>query len=204
MFTGIITNIAAIEELTYNKNKDLLLKISLQEKVKRKLEIGCSISCNGVCLTLIDKEISAKKTILSFQVSKETLSKTNFSNLKINDLINIEFSMKLGDELGGHMVLGHVDACVKVKEIKKIKDSYKFTFSADKKLIKFIVKKGSVTLNGVSLTVNEVKENNFSINLIRHTIENTNFKFSQINDLINFEIDLFARYLNDRLTKIRY
>ncbi|MBU6338870.1 MAG: riboflavin synthase [Rickettsiales bacterium] len=199
MFTGIITNIATVEELNYNKNKDLLFKISLKEKIKRKLEIGCSIACNGVCLTLIDKKISAKNTALSFQVSQETLAKTNFKELKINDLINIEFSMRLGDEFGGHMVLGHVDNVIKIKKIEKIKDSHKFTFLANKSLIKFIAKKGSVTLNGVSLTVNEVNGNSFSVNLIKHTIDNTSFKFSKINDLVNFEIDLITRIIKQQI-----
>ena len=193
MFTGIITNIGIVEELNFNKEKDLLIKISATKILQRKLQIGCSISCNGTCLTLVDKKISAKKNILSFQVSKETLEKTNFKKLKISDSINLEFAMRLGDEFGGHLVSGHIDGCAKINKITKIKDSYKFTFTAEKKLLKFISKKGSVTLNGTSLTVNEVKGNSFSVNLIKHTIDNTTFKFTKISDLVNLEVDMLAR-----------
>jgi riboflavin synthase len=201
MFTGIITNIGTIENLEYSKTKDLLMKISVTKTPKRKLEIGCSISCNGACLTLIEKKISGKKNILSFQVSNETLAKTNLKNLKLAEKINLEFAMQLGDELGGHMVSGHIDGCAKISKITKIKDSYKFAFETEKKLMKFISKKGSVTLNGVSLTVNEVKENSFCVNLIHHTIDNTTFKYANIGNLVNLEIDLLARYIGELLKK---
>ena len=196
MFTGIITHLGIIEELKSNSKKDLLIKISTaKNQVKRKLEIGCSIACNGTCLTLVAKKISGQKIIFSFQVSNETLEKTNLKNWKIDQLINLEFSMRLGDELGGHMVLGHVDGCAKITKITPIKGSQKFIFNADKKLLKFIAAKGSVTLNGVSLTVNEAKGSSFSVNLIPHTIEYTSFRDSKIGDLVNLEIDVIVRYL---------
>ena len=114
-------------------------------------------------------------------------------------MINLEFAMKLGDEFGGHMVSGHVDGCAKISQIEQIKDSHKFTFTTDKNFSKFISEKGSVTLNGTSLTVNEVEEKgSFSVNLISHTIENTSFKLAKIGDAVNLEIDMIARYL-DRL-----
>lgn len=196
MFTGIITNLGTIESLSFNREKDLLLKVSAaKNQIKRKLEIGCSIAINGICLTLIEKKISAQKVIFSFQASKETLARTSLKNWKISDLVNLEFAMRLGDEFGGHIVLGHVDEVAKIKAIKPIKDSFKFTFETKKSLMKFITEKGSVTLNGVSLTINEVNKNSFSVNLIKHTINHTNFKNSQIGDLVNLEIDLIARYL---------
>jgi len=194
MFTGIITHIGKVEELLFNKKKDLLLKISVAKKIDRKLEIGCSIACNGICLTLIKKEISGKKTILSFQASDETCAKTNIKNWKISQEINLEFAARFGDEIGGHITLGHVDAVAKIKDLKKIKDSIKLTFEAPKNLSQFIVEKGSVTLDGVSLTINEVKKNLFSINLVSHTINNTIFKNSKIGDSLNLEIDVIARY----------
>ena len=191
MFTGIITHLGKISELKKNPKKDLLLKISVVGKINRKLVIGCSIACNGICLTLIEQ----KKSLLSFQASRETCEKTTLENWKIGEEINLEFALRAGDELGGHMVLGHVDGTAKILAIQPIKDSKKFTFSTKKELIKFIAEKGSVTLNGASLTVNEVEKNSFSVNLIPHTIANTAFKDSAVNDFINLEIDVIARYV---------
>ena len=191
MFTGIITHLGKISELKKNPKKDLLLKISVVGKINRKLAIGCSIACNGICLTLIEQ----KKSLLSFQASRETCEKTTLENWKIGEEINLEFALRAGDELGGHMVLGHVDGTAKILAIQPIKDSKKFTFSTKKELIKFIAEKGSVTLNGASLTVNEVEKNSFSVNLIPHTIANTAFKDSAVNDFINLEIDVIARYV---------
>lgn len=196
MFTGIITNIGTIKTLEVNSEKDLFLEISLAtNEINRDLEIGCSIAINGVCLTLIKKDISSQETALSFQASKETLEKTTLKNNKIGDLVNMEFAMRIGDEFGGHMVLGHVDGIAKIINIEPVQDSHKFTFSAPSNLMKFIAKKGSVTLDGTSLTVNEVTKDQFSINLIEHTIKNTIFKNSKIGDLVNLEIDTIARYL---------
>lgn len=196
MFTGIITNLATIEALDFNKKKDALIKISaLKKDITRKLEIGCSIALNGVCLTLIEKKIASKKIIFSFQASAETCQKTNLSNWKIGNLVNLEFAMRVGDELGGHMVLGHVDGLAKITSLKKIKDSHQFIFSTEKNLMKFIAAKGSVTLDGVSLTVNEVAKNSFSVNIIEHTWQNTIFKNAKIGDLVNLEIDAIARYV---------
>lgn len=196
MFTGIITNIGLVEELNFSDKKDLLIKVSTTKTPERKLDLGCSISCNGVCLTLIEKDCSKKRNQLSFQASKETLEKTNFQSLHIGDALNLEFAMKLGDELGGHMVSGHVDGCAKIEKIVKIKDSYKFTFTAENNLLKFISEKGSVTLNGTSLTVNKTEGNYFSVNLIDHTINNTTFETTKVGDLVNLEVDMLARYLD--------
>ena len=200
MFTGIITHIAKIESLTTSKSYDTLLQVSLPtSQIKRKLAIGCSIALNGICLTLVAQKKSTQKTQLSFQASEETREKTNLKNWKIGDLLNTEFALRVGDELGGHMVLGHVDDCAKITEIKKIKGSHRFTFSAEKKWEKFLMPKGSAVIDGVSLTVNEVvsegKKVNFQINVIPHTLENTGFKGYKIGDLVNLEIDVLARYV---------
>jgi riboflavin synthase len=199
MFTGIITNLGKIEELKFSAKKDCSIKISTNKVAKKTLAIGCSIACNGICLTLVKKEILAKKNIFFFQASEETISKTNLKNWKIGDLVNLEFSLKVGDELGGHMVLGHVDATAQVKAIEQIKDSHKFTFEAPKDLMKFIAPKGSIVLNGASLTVNCVQKNSFSINIIPHTFSHTNFQNLRVNDLVNLEIDVIARYLQRAL-----
>ncbi|MBP7709448.1 MAG: riboflavin synthase [Rickettsiales bacterium] len=197
MFTGIITNLATVESVSRGKSQDLLLKISTQKnKIERKLEIGCSIACNGVCLTLVEKKVAAKKIIFSFQASLETCDKTTLNSWKIGQEINLEFALRMGDEFGGHMVLGHVDATAQIKAVKRIKDSHKFTFLAPKNLMKFISEKGSVTLDGVSLTVNEVEKNQFSVNVIAHTLANTAFKNAAVGDVVNLEIDAIARYVS--------
>lgn len=196
MFTGIITNIGKVESLSKNSAKDLFLKISTDKnKVTRKLEIGCSIACNGICLTLIKKEIKGTTLLFSFQASLETCKKTTLNNWQLKEEINLEFALRVGDEFGGHIVLGHVDATGKIESIKQVKDSNIFTFSAPKSLMKFIAKKGSITINGVSLTVNEVKNNEFKANLIQHTIENTVFRNTKVGDFVNLEIDTIARYI---------
>lgn len=190
MFTGIIAQLGKVTELKQNSKKDLLLKISVAGKINRKLTIGCSIACNGICLTLVEQ----KKNILTFQASKATRDKTTLAKWKIGHIINLEFALRVGDELGGHLVLGHVDATAKIKKIEAVNDSKKFTFEAPKNLMKFIASKGSVTLDGTSLTVNEVKKNLFSVNLILHTITNTTFSNAIVGDLVNLEIDTIARY----------
>jgi len=195
MFTGIITHLGKVESLSFNKKNDLLLKISTNKKISRKLEIGCSIACNGICLTLIEKKLSGAKIIFAFQASEETCSKTNLKNWSVGQLINLEFALRFGDELGGHLVSGHVDGVAKITAIKSIKTSHRFTFETKKELMKFITEKGSVTLDGISLTVNEVKKNSFSINAISHTLKNTNLQNAKIGDSINLEIDTIARYI---------
>ncbi len=202
MFTGIITHIGKVESVQTNKEKDLLLEISLQEnQIERSLDIGCSIACNGICLTLVNKDKSDQKITLSFQASKETCNKTTLESWKINDAINLEFALRAGDELGGHIVSGHVDSIGKIIAINNIDESHQFIFEADQSLMKFIVDKGSITINGVSLTVNKADKNQFSINIIPHTFENTNFKNLEIGNIVNLEIDTIARYLSKIIAK---
>lgn len=191
MFTGIITHTAKVKNLETKENKDLRLTLSFDEVIKRKLDIGASVACNGVCLTIIENNND-----LVFEVSKETLSKTNFSNLKINDKINIEFSLRLGDELGGHLVSGHIDGIAKLISAKEIQTSHEMEFEVlDSNLAKYIARKGGICLNGISLTVNEVNKNNFKVNIIPHTWQNTNLGNLKVGETVNVEIDMVARYL---------
>jgi len=197
MFTGIVTHTGTAKNLSYSSNQDLLITLELSDQINRNLEIGCSISCNGTCLTLIKKEINHLFFNLFFQASPETLDKTNIKNWQIGDKINLEFALRMGDELGGHLVSGHIDDVVKVLEIKSVnQDSWRFAISLPQDLKKFVAPKGSVVLNGVSLTVNEVFDDNFSVNIIKHTFDNTNFSDLKIGDYLNLEVDLIARYLD--------
>ncbi|NBX52759.1 MAG: riboflavin synthase [Proteobacteria bacterium] len=202
MFTGIITHQATIKKINFIANKDTLLTIEIPKKqIKRKLKIGCSIACNGICLTLISQKILSENLQLSFQASQETLQKTTLKNWRSKEKINIELSMRLNDEFGGHLVSGHIDCTTKIIGIKKIKDSWQFDFATPKDFKKFLSPKGSIAINGTSLTLNQVNDKFFSINIIEHTIKNTTFQFAKIEDLVNLEIDLIARYLFQMLKK---
>jgi riboflavin synthase len=191
MFTGIITNIAKVKKIEFNENKDCLIAI-LASKIERELKIGCSIACNGICLTLIKQE----GELLYFQASKETCNLTNLSDLKIDDNINLEFSLRLGDEFGGHIVLGHVDGIALLSDLCQIQDSWKMRFVLnDVNLMQFIAKKGSICVNGISLTVNEVGKDFFEVNIIEHTFNATNLNEIKLGNKVNIEVDVVARYI---------
>ena len=156
--------------------------------------IGSSICCNGVCLTVIEKTAS-EPTSFDVEVSSESLSKSNVGSWKEGTKINLERSLKLGDELGGHIVSGHVDGIVELQSIEKEGASHRISLDIPSNLAKFIAPKGSVTLDGISLTVNQVNDNSFGVNIIPHTWENTSFKSLHIGSILNMEVDVIARYV---------
>ncbi len=195
MFTGIITHIGEIKKIEFSENNDCLLAIFIKEKIARNLDIGCSIACNGICLTLVKNE----NQLLYFQASNETCAVTTLKNWQVGKKINIEFALRLGDEFGGHIVSGHIDGRAKLKTLSPVKDSWQMVFELDEKscnLEKYIAKKGSIAIDGISLTVNEVDKNSFAVNIIKHTFENTNLGKIAQNDEVNIEIDVVARYVN--------
>ena len=192
MFTGIIIDIGVIKKIT-KKDEDILL--SIYSSNVKGFTNGMSISCSGICLTVIDFNKSEKGYVFDVYVSKETLSKTNLGNLIEGDHINLEKSLSLGDEMSGHIVQGHIDGVVKIKNIESIGDSKKFCFGVDSNLLKFIASKGSVSLDGTSLTVNHVNDTEFEINFIPYTLEHTTWKYRNIGDLVNLEVDILARYV---------
>lgn len=209
MFTGIITNIGVVENVVRSQDFGCKLLLSVDANLikDRRLELGCSIACSGICLTLTNVEMLNDKRLLSFTASKETLDKTNLSQWKKGDEINLEFSLRIGDELGGHMVYGHVDGIAMLESAEPCGESIKFQFLVDSCYLGLIVYKGSVTLDGVSLTVNSVTKAGglnfdklrFSVNLIPHTIDNTSFRSMQPGSLVNFEVDAIARYIKSHL-----
>ncbi len=192
MFTGIIIDIGVIKKIT-KKDEDILL--SIYSSNIKGFTNGMSISCSGICLTVIDFNKNETGHIFNVYVSKETLSKTNLGNLIEGDHINLEKSLSLGDEMSGHIVQGHIDGVVKIKNIESIGDSKKFCFVVDSNLMKFIAPKGSVSLDGTSLTVNNVYDSEFEINFIPYTLEHTTWKYRKIGDLVNIEVDILARYV---------
>ena len=192
MFSGIIENTGFV--LKFEKQKDFRLVLDTNLKYK-DIKKGSSVCCNGICLTVTSKKKKKKYTQLSFDVSQETINCSNFNVIKKGDEINIEKSLRVGDEISGHFVFGHVDDTSKLISVKKVGDSHEIKLEISKKIKKFIAKKGSVSLNGISLTVNQVKNNFIVINIIPFTWLNTNLKGLKIGDRINLEVDMLARYV---------
>lgn len=188
MFTGIISDIGTISRI--DPHGDLHARISCQLDLS-KTEIGASIACDGVCLTVVEKG----DDWFDVNISAETLSVTNLHNWTANRLINLEKSLKVGDELGGHIVSGHVDGLATLIGLRDEGESTRMTFDAPVALAKFIAPKGSVALNGTSLTVNEVDGTTFGINVIPHTKSQTTWSSAKVGDKINLEIDTLARYV---------
>lgn len=188
MFTGLVQDIGRIEAI--EKDGDWRLAVHTGFDLSDAPQ-GASIMCSGVCLTAVEK--SAHEFIA--EVSQETLDKTNIKQWETGRHINLERSLKLGDELGGHLVFGHVDGLVKLISIKEDKDSKRLEFEAPENLMRFIAAKGSVTLDGTSLTVNSVTEKGFCVNIIPHTWAHTTFQYNEAGDVLNLEIDMLARYV---------
>jgi riboflavin synthase len=198
MFTGIIDHNGEIIKITKKRNKDISIIVLTRFKPK-DIKLGSSICCNGVCLTVCKIKKLKNKLELSFDVSNETINCTNFSKLKIGSKINLEKSLRMGDEISGHFVFGHVDEVSKLLTIKRIKGSHQLKFSKSKKLSKYIAKKGSIAVDGVSLTINSSDSKSFSVNIVPYTWEHTNFNKLKVNSLINVEVDMLARYVSQNL-----
>lgn len=193
MFTGLITDIGEVSAL--EQRGDTRFTIACHYDLT-KVEIGASIACNGVCLTVVEKGESQ----FVVDVSAETHAKTTTGAWGVGTPVNLEQSLRLGDSLGGHLVYGHVDGLAVVESIRPDGDSLRWTFVAPTALARFIAPKGSVALNGVSLTVNEVDGERFGINIIPHTQERTTFGRLKVGDRVNLEVDMLARYVA-RLTE---
>ena len=191
MFTGIVTDIG--EVLETERRGDLRARIGTGYDVDG-IDIGASIACDGVCLTVIALG-TAPKNWFDVEISAESLSKTNIDNWVPGKRINLERALKVGDELGGHIVSGHVDGLAEVVGLRPEGDSLRVTFRAPHALAGFIAPKGSVALNGTSLTVNEVEGVDFGINFIPHTQKATTWGGVKLGDRVNLEIDTMARYV---------
>lgn len=193
MFTGIITDVGSIKNISHQGDARITVNTKFDTTT---IDIGASIACSGVCLTVVDKG----DDWFSVDASAETLSCTNLGSWSEGSGVNLERALKIGDELGGHIVTGHVDGVGEILSIDPVGDSIKLVFSVPDNLSPYIAEKGSVTINGVSLTVNDVKDNPkkptvFSINIIPHTQEKTTFSEVKNGDKVNLEIDVLARYV---------
>ena len=196
MFTGIVTDMGEIIEM--RQEGDLNVKIATSYDVTG-IDIGASIACDGVCLTVVELG-DTPRNWFAVQASAETLSKSNLGSWNVGRTVNLERALKVGDEIGGHIVSGHVDGVAAVVKMADEGDSTRVTFEAPKALAKFIAPKGSVALNGTSLTVNDVDGARFGVNFIPHTKEVTTWGRVLVGDAINLEIDTLARYVA-RLTE---
>ena len=192
MFTGIITDLGRLRSVEPRGDTRFVFETGYDTE---GIAIGASIACSGACLTVVEKGREGEGGWVAADVSAETLSKTTLGGWKAGTPVNLERSLRLGDELGGHMVSGHVDGVAEVVERRAEGDSQRFVFAAPAALAGFIAPKGSVALDGVSLTVNEVEDVRFGVNIIPHTAEMTTFGALQSGDRVNLEIDLLARYL---------
>ena len=188
MFTGIITDVGTIVEL--EQQGDLRARIRTAYDTAT-IDIGASIASDGVCLTVVE----LGDDWYDVQISAETVSKTNLGDWKPGKRVNLERALKVGDELGGHIVSGHVDGVAEIIAIRDEGDSTRVTLRAPQDLARFIAPKGSLALNGTSLTVNDVEGCDFGINFIPHTKEVTNWGDMAVGDRINLEIDTLARYV---------
>lgn len=193
MFTGIIEETGIIKEFSKSAS---LISVGCQ-KVLEDLKIGDSIAIDGVCQTVIKFD----KNSFSVQTSAETFAVTTFSHFKSGQKVNLERALTLESRLGGHIVSGHIDGVAKIKNIEKQSEFYNFKIEFSKDLMKYIAKKGSVTINGISLTVADVISNEFSVAVIPHTFENTNLKDLRSGDFVNIEVDILAKYVEKFLSR---
>ena len=191
MFNGIIYNQGRIEKFLKRK-KGINIFINSKIKVSKK-NIGISISCDGVCLTLLD----VSNNLLEFYLSNETINRSKFKKINIGDYVNLETPLKFGKSISGHIIQGHVDCTAKVSSIKKIDQSYLFNFVIDFKEKKNLIKKASIGINGISLTISKVSKKGFQTWVIPHTLKLTNLSKLKKNDLVNIEIDILSKYVRN-------
>lgn len=190
MFTGIITALGEVTSLEKKPEGGCRAQISTPWNCE-KIDLGASIACSGVCLTVVERD----KHRFSVDVSEETLAVTTLSDWKEGRKINLERALAMGDELGGHLVSGHVDGLAELVSVTPDGDSFRILLDAPDALAHLIAPKGSVALDGVSLTVNSVDSRRFGLMIIPHTWEMTTLSLSQPGDKINLEVDMFARYV---------
>ncbi|MDX8382569.1 MAG: riboflavin synthase [Ghiorsea sp.] len=196
MFTGIIQDMGAVHSLEHQEHQSLLVFSTALDM--GTWQLGDSVAVDGCCLT-ITAFPDDKKSLWAAALSPETLALTRFSRLSVGDLVNLEPALRVGDALGGHMVSGHIDGLAHVVSLQDVGEHRQISFEVPENLKQYVVKKGSVTLNGVSLTVNTVENRCFSVNLIPHTLQHTNLHRLQAGDALNLETDLLGRYVERML-----
>ena len=193
MFNGIIKHTGKIS-MIYKNNNNCIIEILSKIKFSKN-EIGSSISCSGTCLTLE----KYKGNLSKFYISKETLNRTNFKSSNKGDLINLEKSLKYGDRISGHFAQGHVDTTSIIKKIDFVGKSWFVNFKLPKKYKKYLIQKGSITINGVSLTISKILKDGFQIVVIPQTLKLTNLMYLKEKDVVNIEFDVLGKYIKKNL-----
>jgi riboflavin synthase len=191
MFTGIVTDIGRIRAVEAGGGKRFVIETGFDMET---ISIGASIACSGICLTVIEKGGDGEGWFAA-RVSAETLARTTAADWREGRRINLERSLKLGDELGGHLVYGHVDGIAHIVERREEGESSRLLFEAPAALIRYLAPKGSITLDGVALTINEVEDRRFGVNVIGHTRRHTTLGEAAPEDRVNIEVDAIARYV---------
>ncbi len=191
MFNGIIYYTGSIHSINKTKNS---LFIGIKSKLRfNTREIGSSVCCDGVCLTLV----KIKKDIIYFYISNETLIRSSFNLLKKKQIINLEKSISYGQKISGHFTQGHVDTVAKIQKVKIIEKTWIINFQIlNKSLYKYLIEKASISINGVSLTISKVIKGSFEINVIPHTLKHTNLQHLKSKSLVNVELDIFSKYIH--------
>jgi riboflavin synthase len=190
MFNGIIFNTGIIRLIKKDSNS-IIIGVETKLKFTQK-DLGMSVACNGMCLTVT--KIRGK--IINFYISKESLQRSNFNSVTINQIINLEKSLTYGQKISGNFTQGHVDTIAKIKKIIFLDKTWIIKFQIqNKKLNKYLAEKASISINGVSLTISKVRSYDFEINVIPHTLKLTNLKNLKINDMVNVELDIFSKYI---------
>ncbi|QDP01440.1 riboflavin synthase subunit alpha [Thalassotalea sp. PS06] len=202
MFTGIVQIKAQVIEV--QERKDFLhIRVSVPQSFSENLQLGASVACNGVCLTVVEVEQQCETTaILHFDVIDETLRLTNLGELNQGSWLNLERSMRYGDEVGGHIVSGHIHDQATLKDVVKTQDNYQMTFSFAPQWRPYILRKGFIAVNGASLTLGNVAEDTFDLHLIPETLERTNLESFKIGDKANIEIDQQTMTIVDTIERI--
>lgn len=191
MFTGIIQELARVDLFDAEAKPKAKLFIKATSFVDEPPQLGESVSICGVCLTVV----SIESDVCCFELAEETIRRTKLGSLTADSFVNLERSLKIGDRIDGHFVSGHVDTCAEVKHFKQSGEWERYEFSIDAQYMKYIPEKGSVTIDGVSLTVGETTSDSFCVYIIPHTKQHTLFSKYEIGDSVNIEIDCLARYL---------
>jgi len=189
MFTGIIESLGTVQEIKKDQDN---VHITIDSTITDELKIDQSVAHNGICMTVV----SIDKNLYTVTAIGETIKKTNLSDLKVGDSINLERAMKLGDRLDGHIVQGHVDQIATCILANETNGSWYYTFQYDETIGNITIEKGSITVNGVSLTVVDSRKNEFSVAIIPYTFEHTNFNSFEIGTKVNLEFDLIGKYIS--------
>ena len=200
MFTGLIETIGAVASVEKTGNG---IRLSLKPLSDFEVQLGDSISVNGVCLTVTKgvSKYAPENSELIFDISPETIRSTNFGELSISDKVNLERALRLSDRLGGHMVTGHVDGVSTISDKRSSGEYTFYKFESSNNILKYVVKKGSIAVDGVSLTVTEVDNRSFSVAIIPHTLKTTNIGDKRIGYKVNVEVDIIGKYVEKFLTR---